>query len=342
MTPGPPLPIEPMLARAVDRLPPSGALPGGVVFEPKWDGYRMLISTRGDRVRLWSRRGTPLGAAFPEITRAAAELGEEVVLDGEVVIFLEGRLDFGALQRRLGRRLGETARLARVEPAHFIAFDLLHRGQTSLLDRPYRARRAALEQLFAEYRLAAPWALSPSTSDRRQAQEWLTYWSAVGVEGVVCKGAGQRYEPGRGWLKVRSGRSTEAVLGAVTGRLEKPRTVLLGRYDGGGRLRLVARSAPLAAELGRGIGRLLAPRARGTRGPGCGSVSAGAAVSRWSSRWWSPRWWWSSPATRRWTAAGGGIRYACCVLGRISRLLTCPRSAPATRRPAAESRAAGL
>jgi ATP-dependent DNA ligase len=263
MTPGPPLPIEPMLARAVDRLPPSGALPGGVVFEPKWDGYRMLISTRGDRVRLWSRRGTPLGAAFPEITRAAAELEEELVLDGEVVIFLEGRLDFGALQHRLGRRLGETARLARVEPAHFIAFDLLHRGQTSLLDRPYRVRRAALEELFAAYRLAAPWALSPSTGDRRQAREWLAYWSAVGVEGVVCKGAGQRYEPGRGWLKVRSRRSTEAVLGAVTGRLEEPRTVLLGRYDGGGRLRLVARSTPLAAELGRGIGRLLAPAGPG-------------------------------------------------------------------------------
>jgi ATP-dependent DNA ligase len=253
----PPLP-EPMLARAVDRLPPPGTLPGGLVFEPKWDGWRLLVSTLGDRVRLRSRAGTDLTAAFPEIVQAAAELDEELVLDGEVVIYRGGRLDFGALGHRLGRRLGETARLARTEPAYFIAFDLLHRAGRSLLGRPYRVRRAELEELFAEHVLTAPWSLSPSTSDRRQAKEWMTAWSAVGVEGVVAKGLSQRYEPGRrGWLKVRARRSAEAVVGAVTGSPARPETVLLGRYDKGGRLRLVARSTPLAPRLRQELGQVL-------------------------------------------------------------------------------------
>ncbi|MFF8842060.1 DUF2188 domain-containing protein [Streptomyces sp. NPDC015127] len=250
-------PVEPMLARAVSGLPGPGALPGGTVFEPKYDGYRLIVFADAEGVFLQSRNGRDLTAFFPEIADAAAALGEDVVIDGEVVIHTGGRLDFSALQQRINRRPRTVARFARDTPAHLIAFDLLQHAGAEMLTWPYRERRAALESLFQGHGLEAPWALSPSTTDRDEAQRWLRKWAAVGVEGLVAKGLGQAYEPGRrGWQKYRSRHTAEAVVGAVTGTLKRPESVLLGRYDAGGELRLVARSTPLPAALRSELGGL--------------------------------------------------------------------------------------
>lgn len=253
-------PLEPMLARSVDVLPGPAALPGGTVYEPKYDGYRLLVFAGGGRAFLQSRNRSDLTVAFPEITDAARALGEDVVLDGEVIVYREGRLDFGALQPRINRRPATTARLAREQPAHLIAFDLLHRAGTDLITRPYRERRAALEALFADHALSAPWALTPATQETDQARTWMRQWAAAGVEGVVAKGQDQPYQPGRrGWLKYRHRDTTEGIIGAVTGSLNRPETVLLGRYTTDGELHLVARSTPLPAALRRELANLLTP-----------------------------------------------------------------------------------
>lgn len=101
-------PIEPMLARSLDRLPTPGALPGGMIMEWKVDGYRAIAFVRRGRLFLQSRRGADLTPAFPELADAAAELDKDVVLDGELVVPRDGRLDFTALQDR-ARRRGSTA-----------------------------------------------------------------------------------------------------------------------------------------------------------------------------------------------------------------------------------------
>ncbi|MDQ0938480.1 hypothetical protein [Streptomyces sp. V1I1] len=78
-------PVEPMLARAVSRLPGPAAL-RGTVLEPKYDGFRLLVFAGADgEVFLQSRNGRDLTGAFPEIADAAAALGEDVVIDGEAV-----------------------------------------------------------------------------------------------------------------------------------------------------------------------------------------------------------------------------------------------------------------
>ncbi|WP_316959707.1 DUF2188 domain-containing protein [Streptomyces sp. TRM68367] len=203
-----------------------------------------------------------LTAAFPEISEAAQALGEDVVIDGEAVIHREGRLDFAALQQRTSRRPAAVARLAGREPAHLIAFDLLLHAGTTMLDWPYRERRAALESLFQGHGLAAPWALTPTTGDPDQARQWMTQWAAAGVEGIVAKGASQPYQPGRrGWQKYRRRETAEAIIGAVTGTLAHPQTLLLGRYTNEGEFRLVARSTPLPERL-RGDGAELITPAR--------------------------------------------------------------------------------
>ncbi|WP_079148670.1 ATP-dependent DNA ligase [Streptomyces agglomeratus] len=144
------------------------------------------------------------------------------------------------------------------------AFDLLRLAGMHTTRWPYRRRREALEKLFVEHRLAAPWALCPSTTDEGTVREWLTHWTAAGVEGVVYKRLEGVYEPSvRGWRKYKVRETEDAVVGAFTGSPAAPRTLLLGRYDTGGRLRYVGRSTTLPQAAGRAVARLLTPAADG-------------------------------------------------------------------------------
>ncbi|MFD7303722.1 ATP-dependent DNA ligase [Streptomyces pharetrae] len=252
-------PIEPMLAEARRELPPDGALPGGLVMEAKSHGFRALLFARPDGVLVQSRQGADLTPAFPDI--AAAGAGLDLVLDGELVVPARGRLDFGELQRRARRRGRSAAQAAAEAPAYLIVFDVLEADGTELLARPYRHRRAVLEERFARGDLTAPFTLCPNTLDRAMAQEWLDpAWGAAGIEGVMVKGQDQPYLPGRrAWVKVRSRVIAEAVLAGITGSLADPQTLLLGRYYTTGRLRLVARTTPLRTADRREIAQRLAP-----------------------------------------------------------------------------------
>ena len=140
-----------------------------------------------------------------------------------------------------------------------MAFDLLHVDGRDLRRQPYTERRLALELLFRREELVAPWNLCPSTDDVEVAREWLS-WSVVGVEGCVFKDGGQGYRPGaRSWRKYRVRDTLEMVVGAVTGTPGRPGSLLLGRFDSGGRLRYAGRTIALDEREARITGRLLSP-----------------------------------------------------------------------------------
>ncbi|MGV9318222.1 ATP-dependent DNA ligase [Streptomyces sp. NPDC003660] len=251
-------PVEPMLAQARDQLPPHGAL-GDLCFQPKFDGYRTLLFTPSaeiESVLLQSRRGALLQNRFPDLVRAAAALPDGLVLDGELVVWVEGCMSFEAVQRRTAAGARSAAQLAEHLPAHFIAFDVLQANGQELLAEPYARRRAVLEELFTAYAVGPPWTLCPETDDIRVAQDWLTSWTDVpGVEGIVIRARKQRYLPGaRGWYKIRRRDTTEAIVGAITGTLERPQALVLGRCDQEGVLRTVARSTHLHPDQARSVG----------------------------------------------------------------------------------------
>ena len=107
-------PVLPMLAKRVSELPPGE----GWIFEPKWDGFRVLIFRDGDEVLIQSRDTKPLNRYFPEMPDALrAQLPERCVLDGELVIAREGRLDFDALQLRIHPAASRVKMLAGQMPA---------------------------------------------------------------------------------------------------------------------------------------------------------------------------------------------------------------------------------
>lgn len=257
------IPRAPMLTEDKNTT----VVPAGMVAEPKYDGYRGLVARWADgRVLIQSRNGSDMTAAFPEIADAARALPPQVsdlLLDGELVIWHEGRLAFELLQPRLSAGPGTARRLAAKHPASFQAFDVIHVGGTSLIARPYRERRTVLEALFEQFELGEPWRLSPATTDPDTIGKWLTEWvEKYGTEGLVWKGPESSYQPGRRvWPKYRLRWTTEAVIGAVTGTVARPHDVLLGRFDRDGRLRYVGRSTPLRPAAATTLGARLDPAA---------------------------------------------------------------------------------
>ncbi|WP_035758503.1 ATP-dependent DNA ligase [Granulicoccus phenolivorans] len=232
------LPLEPMLARSVATIPP------GLVYEPKWDGWRALLARDGDRVEVWSRHGTDLSGFFPELEQAAlAYLPEQCVLDGEIVIIRGNTLDYTLLAARHSSR-SRAARLAREIPASLVAFDLLAFGETSLLDEPWRVRRELLETLAEDWQ--PPLLLSPVTRSFEVAQGWFEAFEGAGLDGVVAKGPELSYQPGRrGHLKIKHRRTTDVVVGGFrydrTSTPEHPQlgSLLLGLFDDSGALQFL-------------------------------------------------------------------------------------------------------
>ncbi|MFG2440790.1 ATP-dependent DNA ligase [Streptomyces sp. NPDC048508] len=170
------------------------------------------------------------------------------------------RLAFERLLRRLNRRPASVEAEVRASPAHFVAFDLLRvdspDGDVARL--PYRDRRARLEALFAERKLQPPWTLCPMTLDRDEALPWMRQWAPAGIEGVVAKRLTGVYQGGvRGWGKARVRNTSETLVGAVTGRVQAPSTLLLARQVEAGRLHFVGRTTVLSRQTAAGVGRLL-------------------------------------------------------------------------------------
>ncbi len=173
--------------------------------------------------------GTDLTNRFPEIAvAAAAQIPAGTVIDGEVVIWNEDRLDFDLLQRRLVSGVARIRELVKTHQASFVAFDLLAAAGTDLRTQPWRSRRAALERVA---RWEPPLQLSPTTEDTSVARAWMADYRPAGIEGLVVKGVTTRYTPGkRNWIKVKSRATHEVIVGAVIGPLARPETVVAGLF----------------------------------------------------------------------------------------------------------------
>jgi bifunctional non-homologous end joining protein LigD len=257
-----PTELEPMLAR-------TGALPsddGRWAFEIKWDGVRAIAFVQGGRLVLKARSGRDVTARYPELRPLAEALaGREVVLDGEVVAFEGARPSFQKLQGRM-HLTSEPAvrRLAREDPVHYIAFDLLYLDGRSLMSLRYDARRAAL----AELGLSGPTWQAPA-HHVGDGGALLEATRAQQLEGVIAKRLDCPYVPGRrsqGWVKVKNVSSTDAVVGGWLpgdgGRAGRLGALVIGIPDEQGTLRYAGRVGTgfTQAELAR-LGGLLEPLA---------------------------------------------------------------------------------
>jgi ATP-dependent DNA ligase len=254
-------PIEPMLAKIGAELPPQG----GVLYEPKWDGFRAIVFRGDSDAYIQSRDLRPLDRYFPDLHEALlARLPEGCVLDGEIVIVGPNGLDFDALQMRLHPAASRVAKLAGETPAAFVAFDALAIDGKSLLPAPQSARRAALEKLLAKAK--PPIHLTPATRERKVAAEWLERFEGAGLDGVVAKLADLPYEPGkRAMIKVKHVRTADCVVAGFRWHKEGEGVVgslLLGLYDAHGALHHVGVTSSFTMATRRALAKELAPLRR--------------------------------------------------------------------------------
>jgi ATP-dependent DNA ligase len=251
-------PVEPMLAKLTTALPPGE----GVLYEPKWDGFRALVFRAGGCAYIQSRECRPLNRYFPDVQAAVLEhLPDGCVVDGEIVIATSGGLDFDALQLRLHPAASRVEKLARETPASFVAFDLLAADGEDLRDATQAARRTRLERLLRQAR--PPIHLTPMTVDRALAAEWLERFEGAGLDGVIAKPAGALYQPGkRAMFKIKHERTADCVVAGF--RWHKAGqglvgSLLLGLYDGSGRLHHVGITSAFTMERRRQLASELEP-----------------------------------------------------------------------------------
>src|SRR5579875_3203055 len=136
-----PLGTATMEAKLVDSLPEEP----GWQFEPKWDGFRCLAFRAGDEVALHAKSGKPLGRYFPDVVQTLKALPvDRFVIDGELVIAVDGAFSFEALQLRLHPAESRVRKLAAEHPAGFNLFDcLMSLDGKPLIEAPLTKRRAA-------------------------------------------------------------------------------------------------------------------------------------------------------------------------------------------------------
>lgn len=230
----------PMLAKSVPAIPDADSVDGGLSYEPKWDGFRALISWDGREVEIGSRGAKPLTRYFPELVEAFARvLPEPCLLDGEIVVPADGaggqRLDWDSLSQRIHPAASRVAQLAAQTPAMFIAFDLLARGDRNVSSEPFHDRRTELEELVGP--LPHPIHLTRATVDAALARRWFAEFEGAGIDGIVAKPLAQPYAPGaRTMLKIKHARTADVV--AIGYRVHKSGTgvgsLLLGLYGADG------------------------------------------------------------------------------------------------------------
>ena len=234
------LPVAPTLAPMEAK--PVGALPRGPEwqYEPKWDGFRCLAFRDGRDVQLMSKSGKPLTRYFPEIVEAIAALPfARVVFDGELVVASGPTLDFDLLLQRIHPAASRITKLSAELPATYLVFDLLARGNTSLVSRPLADRRKELELMAKKLPEGGSITLSPVTREFTVAKRWFDT-AGTGLDGVIAKRVDLPYQAGErtGMQKLKHIRTADCVVGGFryASNARVVGSLLLGLYNEAGKL----------------------------------------------------------------------------------------------------------
>jgi ATP-dependent DNA ligase len=243
-----------MEARSVDAIPRGSEWQ----YEPKWDGFRCLLSRQGKKVDLRSKSGEDLTRYFPELVEAALRLkATAFVLDGEIVVPHGKTFSFDDLLQRIHPAASRVKKLSVETPALYLAFDLLATAKDKkLFAQPLRQRRPALEA-FAKvpFKSHPTFHLSQATMSFATARKWLAQ-AGGGCDGVMAKRLDLPYQPGSrdGMQKIKNFRSADCAVGGfryATNQLNGKKVVgslLLGLYDDAGLLHHVGFTSAIKQE----------------------------------------------------------------------------------------------
>ena len=288
-------PVDPMLAKT------SSDIPAGMLYEPKWDGFRTVVFRDGDEVELGSRNTKPMQRYFPEVVAAVlADLPQRCVVDGEIVVpSADGtRLDFEALLQRVHPAASRVRLLAEQTPARLVLWDVLALGDDDLTGRPFAERRGVLDGLLlgspgtSSGTSARSVSVTPQTSDLDQARRWFDQFEGAGLDGIVAKDPASTYQPGkRAMVKVKHERTADCVVAGYRLHTSGPDAVgslLLGLYTDDGVLASVGVAGAFTMTYRRQLLTELAPLVTDLESHPWGAAATGrtpreAEHSRWAA-----------------------------------------------------------
>ncbi|RBP41379.1 bifunctional non-homologous end joining protein LigD [Roseimicrobium gellanilyticum] len=216
--------LEPMKARIEDKVPP-----GDWIYEIKFDGFRAVTYKKGKAVHLLSRTNHDLAAKFPDVVEAMEGIdAQNAIVDGEIVALDKaGRSSFQLLQ---AYELGQER-----PPLCYYVFDILALNGKSTRDLPLEERREKLKAILPEFSDIIRFSASIGT----EAEKLLKKAGALGLEGLIGKRKGSRYEVGQrsgAWIKLKIVREQEFVIGGYTppgGTRQHIGALLVGVYQKG-------------------------------------------------------------------------------------------------------------
>ncbi len=227
------------------------------------DGHRTVLWRLADTVRLQARSGRDVTGSWMDLAVAGMALPPGVVLDGEAVVVLDGKVSFEAAQSRAASSPARARQLAEGHPALLIVWDVLALPTGDVRARPYEQRRPLMLDVLAGLPSPSPIRVVSATDDVEVARVWYDRLVASGVEGVVAKLGSAPYRAGRSssWKKVRHAETVDAEVVGFTGAAGRPRALAVRLPDG-----RVALSQRLGARLAAQVAAALvdvAPAARG-------------------------------------------------------------------------------
>lgn len=222
-----------------------------VWLEDKYDGIRAQVHRTKDHVEIFTRDLKAIGIQFPEITRAASALADDLILDGEIIAHAENKkLSFFDLQKRLGRRDQADLFLPSDVTVKYVVFDVLWQNGVSLLEKPLVERRKELEALTLPAGLGLIEVMQATDAEAIEAAFLAA--RRRGNEGLIAKDAASSYSPGRrgkSWLKLKKAFATLDVVVVKAEQGHGKRSHVLSDYtfavrdeDAGNALRVIGKA----------------------------------------------------------------------------------------------------
>lgn len=218
-------PVDVALAELVPTLPVGPRW----WYELKLDGHRTVLFRQEATVRLQARSGRDVTPWWMDLALAGKHLPPGVVLDGEAVVPIDGRVSFEAAQSRAASTPARARDLAERHPALLIVWDVLALPTGDVRARPYEQRRALMLDVVGALPRPSPIQAVSATDDVEVARVWYETLADAGVEGVVAKNGLSPYRAGRSssWKKVRHAETTDAEVVGFTGSVTRPRALVV-------------------------------------------------------------------------------------------------------------------
>jgi len=200
-------PIKPMLVSIGSRAFDDDRF----IFEPKMDGWRILLHKDGDRIEAFTRNGKCITEKFPELKSVAEPIkSKTAILDCEGVVIRDGRTVFDDFSYR--GRLSDPVKIQTAQlthPANFVVFDLLATSQEHMHE-PLMVRKKRLAELVD------PNPILISTMYVEKEGKAMSELSIErDLEGIVAKKKDSTYQPGirsQDWIKIKNFKTIDTVI----------------------------------------------------------------------------------------------------------------------------------